>query len=62
MKSEGFLLTKKDLCTKVLNCDVKTAEKYFINQEGFPFVWVGERKRYPLKEVEHWLKQRTIYK
>ena len=55
------LLTKKELCREILNMDVKTAEKQILYQDGFPFIRVGKRKLYPLKEVNEWISERTEY-
>lgn len=55
------LLSKKDLCGRVLNMDVNTAERHVINQKGFPYVMVGTLKRYPKKAVEEWIKENTQY-
>lgn len=55
------LLSKKDLCERILNMDINTAEAHIINQKGFPFVKVGSLKRYPKYAVEEWIKQNTEY-
>lgn len=55
------LLSKKDLCRRVLNMDINTAERHVINREGFPYVLVGTIKRYPKKAVEEWIKENTRY-
>lgn len=55
------LLSKKDLCERVLNMDVNTAEAHIINQKGFPYVVVGSLKRYPKKAVEEWIKENTKF-
>lgn len=55
------LLSKKDLCGRVLNMDINTAEAHIINRRGFPYVMVGTLKRYPKKAVEQWIKENTQY-
>lgn len=55
------LLSKKDLCERVLNMDINTAEAHIINRKGFPYVMVGTLKRYPKKAVEQWIKENTQY-
>ncbi|WP_124058417.1 helix-turn-helix domain-containing protein [Vaginisenegalia massiliensis] len=58
---EEELLTKTELCRKVLNCDYKTAEAHFINKKGFPFVRVGKRKKFPKNKVIQWLDKQIQY-
>lgn len=55
------LLTKKELCKRILNCDVETADKYYINQANFPYLWRGKKKLFPKKAVEKWIKNNTHY-
>ena len=55
------LLSKKELCERVLNMDINTAERHIINRKGFPYVMVGSLKRYPKKAVEVWIQENTEY-
>lgn len=55
------LMDKKTLCEEVLNCDVKTAEKYYIYEKGFPYVMQGASKRYLKSAVIAWLNNRIKY-
>lgn len=55
------LLTKKDLCERILHCDENTAERHYLNKPFFPYVNQGTRKRYPKKQVEEWIKKNTHY-
>lgn len=60
--AEGeVLLSRKEICDQVLNCSVDTADKHFLYKEGFPFVKVGETRKYPKKGVEKWIKENTVY-
>lgn len=59
--SDDELLTKQELCERILKCDVKTAEKYFIFADDFPFIEQGESRKYPKRKVEEWIKQNTKY-
>lgn len=56
------LLTKTDLCKRILHVDVGTADKYFVNKKGFPYIQVGKQKRYPKKAVMEWMANNTLYK
>lgn len=53
------LLTKKELCERILRCDIKTAEMHIINKPNFPYIWVGDKKRYPKNQVEEWIATNT---
>lgn len=55
------LLTKRELCEKILHCDFKTAEKHFINKEKFPYYQQGNLKKFPRKAVEKWIHDNTHY-
>lgn len=55
------LLSKKNLCSRILNMDANTAERHVINRKGFPYVMVGNIKRYPKKAVEEWIQEQTEY-
>lgn len=55
------LLTKKDLCERVLHCDVNTAELHYINKKGFPYLMQGTMKKYPKKQVEEWINKHVRY-
>lgn len=55
------LLTRKELCERILNCDVDTAEKHYINRNGFPYMYRGQYKVYPKKAVEEWIQKNTHY-
>lgn len=55
------LLSKKDLCSRILNMDANTAERHVINRKGFPYVMVGNIKRYPKKAVEEWIQEQIEY-
>lgn len=55
------LLTLAELSERVLRCDVKTAEKHIVNRPNFPYIWVGERRRFPKKMVEKWIEENTHY-
>lgn len=55
------LLSRKELCERVLNMDVNTAERHVINRKGFPYVMVGSLKRYPKKAVEQWIQENTRF-
>lgn len=55
------LLTKDELCTRILLMDIKTAERHIISKAKFPYLKVGNRKRYPKKAVEKWIEENTHY-
>lgn len=55
------LLTKKELCQRILNCDVDTADKYYINKSNFPYIWRGSQKLFPKKAIEEWIRNNTHY-
>ena len=55
------LLTKRELCERILNCDVDTADKYYINEPKFPYIWRGNQKLFPKKAVEKWIHNNTHY-
>lgn len=55
------LLTKEELCSKMLLMDIKTAERHIISKPKFPYLKVGNRKRYPKKAVEKWIEENTHY-
>lgn len=55
------LLTKKELCERILKCDEDTADKHFVYQPGFPYIIQGRRRRYPKKKVEEWINNNTHY-
>lgn len=55
------LLSKKELCEHILKCDENTADKYFLNAKGFPYVEMGNRKKYPKKQVELWIAEQTQF-
>lgn len=55
------LLTKKELCERILKCDVKTAEKHFLFAEGFPYFKQGDSIKYPKRQVEEWIQKNTKY-
>lgn len=56
------LLTRKEVCERILKCDANTADKYYLYQEGFPYIDFGERgRRYPKRRVEEWIKNNTKY-
>lgn len=55
------LLTKKELCERILNCNVETADRYYINQPNFPYMWRGNQKLFPKKAVEKWIQNNTHY-
>ncbi|MDN6409280.1 MAG: hypothetical protein L0J76_04110 [Tetragenococcus halophilus] len=60
-KSDDELLTRKELCERILNCNVETAEKYYLNQDNFPFMYRGNQKIYPKRAVEEWIQNNTHY-
>ena len=60
-EADEELLTKKELCERILRCDVDVADKYVLNQPKFPYIWMGKRKRYPKKQVERWIEENTHY-
>lgn len=55
------LLTKEELCTRILLMDIKTAERHIMSRPKFPYLKVGSRKRYPKKAVEKWIEENTHY-
>lgn len=55
------LLTKDELCARILLMDIKTAERHIISKAKFPYLKVGNRKRYPKKAVEKWIEENTHY-
>lgn len=55
------LLGRKEICDQVLNCSVDTADKHFLYKKGFPYVMVGNQRRYPKKAVEKWIRESTEY-
>lgn len=55
------LLSKKELCKHILKCDENTADKYFLNAKDFPFIEIGNRKKYPKKQVELWISKYTQF-
>lgn len=59
--SDDELLSRKEVSERILKCDVATADKYFLYQSGFPYVEVGNQRRYPKRQVEEWIKQNTKY-
>lgn len=60
--SDDELLTKKELCERILKCDVKTADDFFIYKKGFPYVDFGKNsRRYPKRQVEEWIRKSTKY-
>lgn len=59
--SDDELLTKKELCERILKCDVNTADKHFLYQEGFPYMEIGNTRRYPKRQVEEWIKKNTKF-
>lgn len=60
--SDDELLTKKDLCERILKCDTKTADEFFLYKKGFPFVEFGKNgRRYPKREVEKWIRKNTKF-
>lgn len=54
------LLSKKELCERILKCDEKSADLYFINEKDFPYLEKGNRKVYPKKLVEQWIANHAI--
>ena len=59
--SDDELLTKKELCERILKCDVNTADKYFLYEKGFPYIEIGSTRRYPKRQVEEWIKKSTKF-
>lgn len=59
--SDDELLSRKEVSERILKCDVVTADKYFLYQSGFPYVEIGNQRRYPKRQVEEWIKQNTKY-
>lgn len=55
------LLGRKEVCDQVLNCSVDTADKHFLYKKGFPYVMVGNQRRYPKKAVEKWIRDNTKF-
>ncbi len=55
------LLSKKELCKEILKCDENTADKYFLNAKGFPYIEMGNRRKYPKKQVELWISKNTRF-
>lgn len=55
------LLKREEVCELMLNCAMSTADTYFLNAKGFPYVMVGSHKRYPRKAVEDWIQKNTRY-
>lgn len=49
------LLSRKDLCAKVLHIDVNTFDEHFRFQPGFPVVKEGKLERYYVPAVHEWL-------
>ena len=60
-REDEELLTKKELCERILRCDEESAELHFLNKPSFPYIWFGNRKRYPKKLVEKWIEDNTHY-
>lgn len=59
--SDEELLTRKEVSERILKCDVKSADRHFLYQPGFPYVNIGNQRRYPKRKVEEWIKQNTKY-
>ena len=58
--TDDELLTRKEVCERILKCDANTADKYFLYKEGFPYVDFGEKsRRYPKRQVEKWIAENT---
>lgn len=56
------LLTRKEVCERILKCDVDTGDTYFLYAKGFPYVEFGKKgRRYPKKQVEKWIIENTKY-
>lgn len=55
------LLSKKELCKEILKCDENTADKYFLNAKDFPYIDMGNRRKYPKKQVELWISKNTRF-
>lgn len=61
-RDDDELLTRKELCERILNCDVDTANKYYINRSDFPYMYRGNQKIYPKRAVEEWIEKNTHYR
>lgn len=61
VQADDELLTRKELCDRILNCDVKTANRYYLNEPDFPYMYRGNQKVYPKKAVEKWIQNNTHY-
>lgn len=59
--SDEELLSRKEVSKRILKCDEDTADLYFLNAPGFPYVEVGKRKKYPKKMVEQWIVENSKY-
>lgn len=59
--SNEELLSKKELCKEILKCDENTADRYFLNSKGFPYIEMGSRRKYPRKQVELWISKNTRF-
>lgn len=59
--SDDELLTLKEVSERILKCNVITADKYFLYQPGFPYVEIGNQRRYPKRQVEECIQQHTKY-
>lgn len=59
--SNDELLTRKEVCERILNCDENTGDKYFLYKSGFPYVEVGKGRRYPKRQVEEWIRNNTKF-
>lgn len=59
--SNEELLSKKELCKEILKCDENTADRYFLNAKGFPYIEMGNRRKYPRKQVELWISNNTRF-
>lgn len=53
------LLTKKELCDRILKCSVTTADMHYFNDPTFPCIEINKYKRYPKKAVEKWIDKKS---
>lgn len=59
--SDDELLSKKELCERILKCDTNTADKHILYQKDFPFIEIGSQRKYPKRKVEEWIHKNTKY-
>ncbi|MBC2391320.1 hypothetical protein [Listeria booriae] len=54
------LLTRERLASEVFHCAPSTLDKHVFCNNDFPFIEVGEKRKYSRIAVEDWIRRRQI--